>query len=182
MALSWRTRQKKQNWIIAGYKNWKLSQKALNLRKSVIWNAYYGHSVPLRWKNFKKNHWIKSLSQKVQYNVSFSSFRYIFFFGEKWFRGILGIFLRILEYWGCIACEINLKKGIFSILYILPVRLIVPQIHHTSKMVFSDLTKYMTKGPIICFFDGRSTARHRQESRKLVKKQIVIEPKKKFSA
>ena len=51
-----------------------------------------------------------------------------------------------------VACDINLKKKIFSILYILPVRLIVPQIHHTSKMVFSDLTKYMTKGPIILTF------------------------------
>ena len=98
MALSWRTRQKNQNWIIAGYKNWRLSQKALNLRKSVIWNAYFSHSVPLRLKNFKKNHWIKSLNQKVQYNVSFSSFRYILF-GEKWFRGILGFFtdFRILR-------------------------------------------------------------------------------------
>ena len=32
-----------------------------------------------------------------------------------------------------------------------------------QKWFFSDLTKYMTKGPIIYFFDGRSTARHRQE-------------------
>ena len=122
------------------------------------------HSV---WKISRKtielSLWAKKCNTMYRFLLSD-----IFFFGEKWFRGILGIFLRILEYWGCIACEINLKKGIFSILYILPVRLIVPQIHHTSKMVFSDLTKYMTKGPIICFFDGRSTARYRQELLPLV--------------
>ena len=107
--------------------------------------CYFSHSVPLRLKNFKKNHWIKSLNQKVLYNVSFSSFIFILFWRKMISRNFRH-FLRILDYWGCIACEINLKKGIFSILYILPVRLIVPQIHHTSKMVFIWPNKIYDKG------------------------------------